>query len=55
MPNYLSDSGKEIERILGPFEYMDTDDITPGEIVKGPIELDNGAIYLGHWTKDGLR
>ena len=24
-------------------------------ITKGPLELDNGAIYRGQWTKNGLR
>lgn len=22
---------------------------------KGPCELDNGAVYLGSWAKDGMR
>ena len=24
-------------------------------IQRGPYELDNGAIYVGEWTKEGLR
>ncbi len=43
---------------LGPFDYNKK--ISPylflSEIhTRGPIELENGDKYLGHWTKDGLR
>lgn len=43
---------------MGKFEY---DKIPPvvyiGQNLKerGPYELDNGAIYVGEWTSEGLR
>jgi len=51
----MSDPAKQVEMVLGPFEYADYDDLTPGEITHGPLELENGAIYVGSWTKAGLR
>ena len=57
LPDYSSYATRETEKMLGPFVY-DLDDkiLFDLEIItRGPYELDNGAIYQGQWTKDGLR
>ena len=56
MPDYSNEAIRETEKQLGLFEY-DQDDAQYGTdlITRGPYELDNGAIYKGQWTKDGLR
>ena len=47
---------RDTKKQLGPFEY-DQDEAQYGNdlINRGPYELDNGAVYQGQWTKDGLR
>ena len=56
MPDYSNEAIRDTEKQLGLFEY-DQDDAQYGTdlITRGPYELDNGAIYKGQWTKDGLR
>lgn len=56
MPDYSNQATKETEKNLGQFVYDSPE--TPsgkGLIQRGPYELDNGAIYVGEWTKEGLR
>lgn len=57
LPDYSSYATRETEKMLGPFVYdMDDKILFDLEIItRGPYELDNGAIYQGQWTKDGLR
>lgn len=47
---------KATEEKLGPFLF-DPDDgiINPMIVNKGPIELENGAVYIGQWNRNGFR
>lgn len=56
MPDYSNEATRATEKQVGPFEW-DEDDSQYGTdlIVRGPYELDNGAIYRGSWSKEGLR
>jgi len=56
MPDYSNPATKATEARLGKFEYdLPTSPSQKSLIERGPYELDNGAIYVGEWTKDGLR
>lgn len=57
MPDYSNPATRETNKSLGPFEYEEELDKLYAQdvIMRGPYELDNGAIYQGQWTKDGLR
>lgn len=56
MPDHLNDLTRGTEERLGPFIFDMPDGPDAHLLVsKGPFELDNGAIYFGQWTKDGLR
>ena len=56
MPDYSNEATRATEKQVGPFEW-DEDESQYGTdlIERGPFELDNGAIYKGSWSKDGLR
>lgn len=56
MPDYSNEATRATEKQVGPFEW-DEDESQYGAdlIVRGPYELDNGAIYEGAWSKEGLR
>lgn len=56
MPDYSNDATRATEKHVGPFEW-DEDESQYGNdlIQRGPYELDNGAIYKGSWSKEGLR
>ena len=49
MPDYMNEASRQTEKSLGPFKY----DVNDGKledaelIMRGPYELDNGAIYKG--------
>ena len=60
LPDYSNPATKATEEKLGPFNYER--DAPPASelaglelIMRQPYELDNGAIYQGQWTKEGLR
>ena len=56
MPDYGSENTKATEAKLGPFKFEGQNDPKDVELItRGPFELDNGAIYEGQWSKDGLR
>ena len=56
MPDYSNHATKETEKKLGAMVYDQPDTPTTKTLIsRGPYELDNGAIYVGEWTKDGLR
>ena len=57
MPPYGNEFTKKTEEKLGPFQYEDAKNIEDNThvIKRGPYELDNGAVYEGQWTKEGLR
>ena len=60
LPDYSNPATKATEDKLGAFNY-DRDAPPASEqvglelIQRQPYELDNGAIYQGQWTKEGLR
>lgn len=56
MPDYSNPATKATEAKLGKFEYDQPMSPSGKNLIeRGPYELDNGAIYVGEWTKDGLR
>jgi hypothetical protein len=56
MPDHSNEKTRATEAKLGPFVYDDGNEAASPDIIKrGPYELDNGAIFEGDWTKDGLR
>lgn len=56
IPEYGNEATKQIEIQLGQFPYDPNEDPKDVELIeRGPFELDNGAIYIGQWSKDGLR
>ena len=56
MPDYSNEATRATEKQVGAFEY-DEDEAQYGLdlIERGPYELDNGAIYKGFWSREGLR
>lgn len=56
MPDYSNSATRATEQKLGKFEYnLPASPSSKNLIERGPYELDNGAIYVGEWTKEGLR
>ena len=58
MPDYSNQFSRQTELRLGPVVYdSEVSDMNQNHnlILKGPHELDNGAIYLGYWTQYGQR
>ena len=56
MPDYSNTATRATEQKLGKFEYNLPQSPTSKNLIeRGPYELDNGAIYVGEWTKEGLR
>lgn len=60
LPDYSNPATKATEEKLGPFNYErdapPASELAGLELIKRqPYELDNGAIYEGQWTKEGLR
>ncbi len=60
LPDYSNPATKATEEKLGPFNYdrdgaQQTNEPRIELIKRQPYELDNGAIYQGEWTKEGLR
>lgn len=56
IPNYSNQATRQSERQAGPFKY-DEDRRHESEdlITRGPYELDNGSVYQGQWSREGLR
>jgi len=56
VPDYSNPETRATEQRLGPFKYEKPAEPETQELEdRGPFELDNGAIYIGQWSKDGLR
>ena len=56
MPEYNNNATKRTEKLVGPFKWDDVEEVNDQDLIlRGPYELDNGAIYVGEWTKEGLR
>jgi hypothetical protein len=46
---------KAIVNRLGAYQYPEVDIDMARLIERGPIEAENGIIYIGSWTKVGMR
>jgi hypothetical protein len=56
VPDYSNPETRATEKKLGAFVYDAQPVDADGELEdRGPFELDNGAIYIGQWNKDGVR
>ena len=56
VPDYSNPETRATEQRLGPFKYDKQPSDSDQELEdREPFELDNGAIYIGQWSKDGLR
>lgn len=61
MPDFSNPASRQTEEKMGPFVFDDdasnaANDAGSAELIaRGPFELDNGAVYLGQWTAEGLR
>lgn len=56
LPNLQTKESLEIEEELGKFQYDDTINYENDLIEVGPMQLGNGAVYIGTVTKkDNLR
>ena len=56
MPDHSNQVTRATEQRLGAFVWDIDDEFAHLDLVtRGPCELDNGAVYLGQWNKDGLR
>ena len=56
MPDYSNPATRLTEQKLGKFDYDQPASPSAKNLIeRGPYELDNGAIYVGEWTKEGLR
>ncbi len=56
VPDYSNPETRATEQRLGPFKFDKAPTNTDRELEeRGPFELDNGAIYIGQWNKQGLR
>ena len=56
VPDYSNPETRATEQRLGPFKYEKPQNDSARELEdRGPFELDNGAIYIGQWSKEGLR
>ena len=55
-PDYSNDATRLTEAQLGKFVYDQPPSPSAKDLIlRQAYELDNGAIYQGEWTKDGLR
>ncbi len=56
VPDYSNPETRATELKLGPFKFEKPAGEDDRDLLeKGPYELDNSAIYIGHWNKTGLR
>ena len=56
VPDYSNPETRATEKKLGAFVYDVAQSESDGKLEeRGPFELDNGAIYIGQWSKDGVR
>lgn len=57
MPDYSNEASRQTEQELGPFKYDVYDGLiyNANLVTRGPYILDNGSVYIGQWSKEGLR
>mmetsp|Transcript_6462 Transcript_6462/g.6021 ORF Transcript_6462/g.6021 Transcript_6462/m.6021 type:complete len:188 (+) Transcript_6462:162-725(+) len=56
VPDYSNAATRATEGRLGAFVYDQDDKFDENDLIdRGPYELDNGAIYRGQWSREGLR
>lgn len=54
--DYSNEATRQTERKAGPFKFENDEDFATEDLItRGPYELDNGSIYQGQWSKEGLR
>lgn len=56
MPNFSTEATRATEQQIGEF-IRDDDESAFGDnlILRGPYELDSRSVYMGQWSRDGLR
>lgn len=56
MPEYNNNATKRTEKLVGPFKWDDVEEVNDQDLIlRGPYELDNGSVYKGQWSQEGLR
>jgi hypothetical protein len=56
MPDFSNPVTRVAEEKCGPFQYDEEEQLSSMPLLdKGPFKLNNGAVYFGQWTSDGLR
>lgn len=56
VPDYSNPATRATEAKLGAFNYDQDNQFDENDLIdRGPYELDNGAIYKGQWSREGLR
>ena len=56
MPDHSNEATRTTEARLGVFLFDRQESPRTHQVIaRGPYEMDNGAIYQGEWTKEGLR
>lgn len=56
IPDYSNAATKKTEQKMGAFNYDQDHLFDENDLIdRGPYELDNGAIYKGQWSREGLR
>ena len=56
IPDYSNPATKKAESNLGVFKYDRDSEFDQSDLIdRGPYELDNGAVYKGQWSREGLR
>ncbi len=56
VPDYSNPATRATEDRLGAFNYDQDHQFDENDLIgRGAYELDNGAIYKGQWSREGLR
>jgi len=56
MPDFSNPRTRAAELKIGEFNFVDNPAVNEDDLIsRGPYELDNGAIYHGQWTNNGMR
>ena len=55
MPDFSNLVTRVVEQQMGPFVFREAGRPKRDLISKGPIQLENGKVYLGQWNKEGKK
>lgn len=55
VPDYSTHATRNVENILGSFIYLDSFNDASTTEKLGPVEMENGAIFIGEWNKSKER